>query len=60
MDPSINVIVPAVIIAAIRNAGYPVPEGAIEKALERASKVPGGWCGLYTAIAEPPWGLELQ
>ena len=45
--PEHHVIVPAVIIAAIRNAGYPVPEGAIEKALERASKVPGGWCGLY-------------
>jgi hypothetical protein len=45
--PEHHVIVPAVIIAAIRNAGYPVPEGAIDKALERASKVPGGWCGLY-------------
>jgi hypothetical protein len=31
----------------VRNTGYPVPEGAIEKAIERASKVPGGWCGLY-------------
>ena len=38
---------PAAIIAAVRNTGYPVPEGAIEKAIERASKVPGGWCGLY-------------
>jgi len=45
--PEHHIIVPAVIIAAIRNAGYPVPEGAIDKALERASKVPGGWCGLY-------------
>ena len=45
--PEHHVIVPAVIIAAICNAGYPVPEGAIDKALERASKVPGGWCGLY-------------
>ena len=45
--PEHHVIVPTVIIAAIRNAGYPVPEGAIDKALERASKVPGGWCGLY-------------
>jgi hypothetical protein len=45
--PEHHVIVPAVIIAAVRNAGYPVPEGAIEKALERATKVPGGWCGLY-------------
>jgi hypothetical protein len=45
--PEHHVIVPAVIIAAVRNAGYLVPEGAIDKALERASKVPGGWCGLY-------------
>jgi hypothetical protein len=45
--PEHHVIVPAVIIAAIRNAGYPVPEGAIDKVLERAGKVPGGWCGLY-------------
>jgi len=45
--PEHHAMVPAVIIAAVRNAGYPVPDGAIEKALERASKVPGGWCGLY-------------
>jgi hypothetical protein len=36
-----------VIVTAVRNAGYSIPSGAIEKALERASKVPGGWCGLY-------------
>jgi hypothetical protein len=45
--PEHHVIVPAVIVAAVRNSGYPLPEGAVEKALERASKVPGGWCGLY-------------
>jgi hypothetical protein len=45
--PEHHAIVPAAIITAVRNAGYPVPDGAIEKALERASKVPGGWCGLY-------------
>ncbi|MGP8080133.1 MAG: DUF5714 domain-containing protein [Dehalococcoidales bacterium] len=45
--PEHHIIVPAAIIAAVRNTGYPVPEGAIEKAIERASKVPGGWCGLY-------------
>lgn len=45
--PEHHAMVPAVIIAAVRNAGYKVPEGAIEKAIERASKVPGGWCGLY-------------
>ena len=45
--PEHHTIVPAAIITAVRNAGYPIPEGAIEKAIERASKVPGGWCGLY-------------
>jgi hypothetical protein len=45
--PEHHAIVPAAIIAAVRNAGYPVPESALEKAIERASKVPGGWCGLY-------------
>ena len=45
--PEHHVIVPAAIVTAVRNSGYPVPEGAIEKAIERASKVPGGWCGLY-------------
>jgi hypothetical protein len=45
--PEHHAIVPAAIIAAVRNTGYPVTAGAIEKAIERASKVPGGWCGLY-------------
>jgi hypothetical protein len=45
--PEHHVIVPAAIVAAVRNAGYPLPEGSVEKAMERASKVPGGWCGLY-------------
>jgi hypothetical protein len=45
--PEHHAIVPSAIIAAVRNTGYPVPAGAIEKAIERASKVPGGWCGLY-------------
>ncbi len=45
--PEHHVIVPAVLVAAVRNAGYPVPEGAVEKAIDRAGKVPGGWCGLY-------------
>ena len=42
-------MVPAIIVAAVKNAGYPIPEGAVEKALERGSKVPGGWCGFYGA-----------
>jgi hypothetical protein len=45
--PEHHAMVPAIIVTAVKNAGYPVPEGAIEKALERGSKVPGGWCGFY-------------
>ncbi len=45
--PEHHAIVPGSIVAAVRNSGFPLPEGAVEKALERASKVPGGWCGLY-------------
>lgn len=45
--PEHHVIVASAIVAAVRNSGYPLPDGALEKALERASKVPGGWCGLY-------------
>ena len=45
--PEHHAIVPAALITAVRNTGYAVSEGALEKALERASKVPGGWCGLY-------------
>lgn len=43
--PEHHAMVPGAIIAAVRNAGYHVPDKAIEKALERAGKVPGGWCG---------------
>jgi hypothetical protein len=45
--PEHHAMVPAIIVSAVKNAGYPVPEGAVEKALERGSKVPGGWCGFY-------------
>jgi hypothetical protein len=45
--PEHHVIVPAAIVAAVRNSGYPLPERAVDRAMERASKVPGGWCGLY-------------
>ena len=45
--PEHHVMVPCVIVAAVGNAGYPLPDGALEKAFERAGKVPGGWCGLY-------------
>jgi hypothetical protein len=42
-------MVSAVIVAAVRNAGYKIPEGAIEEAIARAVKVPGGWCGSHGA-----------
>jgi hypothetical protein len=45
--PEHHAIVPAVIVAAVKNAGYTVPKGVLEKAIERGSKVPGGWCGFY-------------
>lgn len=45
--PEHHCIVPAVILTAVRNAGYSIPEQAVEKAIQRGSKVPGGWCGLY-------------
>jgi len=47
--PEHHAMVPAIIVTAVKNAGYPVPEGAVEKAIERGSKVPGGWCGFYGA-----------
>jgi hypothetical protein len=45
--PEHHSIVPGAIITAVKNAGYPVPQGSLEKALKRSAKVPGGWCGLY-------------
>jgi hypothetical protein len=43
--PEHHAIVPGVIVAAARNAGAVVRDGALETALERGAKVPGGWCG---------------
>jgi 7,8-dihydro-6-hydroxymethylpterin dimethyltransferase len=43
--PEHHAIVPAVIVTAARNAGYAVPDNALEQALARGGKVPGGWCG---------------
>jgi hypothetical protein len=45
--PEHHAMVPAVIVAAVKNSDYPVPEGAVEKAIDRGAKVPGGWCGFY-------------
>jgi len=47
--PEHHAMVPAIIVAAAKNAGYPVPEGAVEKAISRGSEVPGGWCGFHGA-----------
>jgi hypothetical protein len=47
--PEHHAILPAVIVTAVKNAGYPVPEGALEKAIERGSRLPGGWCGSHGA-----------
>ena len=45
--PEHHIIVPAAIVTAARNAGYKVPEKALERAISRGSQVPGGWCGFF-------------
>ena len=45
--PEHHVFVPCVLVAAARNAGHPVPDNAVEEAVRRGSKVPGGWCGSH-------------
>ncbi len=47
--PEHHAIVPSAIVAAVRNAGYSIPERTVEKAIARGAKVPGGWCGYYGA-----------
>ena len=47
--PEHHPIVAGVIVAAARNTGAVVPDRALETALERGAKVPGGWCGYYGA-----------
>jgi len=47
--PEHHAMVPAIIVAAVKNAGYAVPEQAVEKALVRGAMVPGGWCGSHGA-----------
>jgi hypothetical protein len=47
--PEHHAIVPAAIVAAAANAGYPVAEGAQARAIERGRKIPGGWCGSHGA-----------
>ena len=38
-------IVPVILIAAVRNTGYPMPVEAVQQALQRGMQVPGGFCG---------------
>jgi len=47
--PEHHAIVAAAIVAAARNSGHPIPFKAVESALGRGEKVPGGWCGFYGA-----------
>lgn len=47
--PEHHAIVAGVIVAASRNSGYLAPLEAIDAALDRGSKVPGGWCGFFGA-----------
>jgi 7,8-dihydro-6-hydroxymethylpterin dimethyltransferase len=47
--PEHHAIVAAVIVAAARNSGCPIPLKAVDGALARGEKVPGGWCGFYGA-----------
>ncbi len=47
--PEHHAMVPAIIVAAVKNSDYPVPENAVEKAISRGKEVPGGWCGFYGA-----------
>jgi hypothetical protein len=43
--PEHHAMVPGIIVAAARNAGFPVPEEAVACAVERGGEVPGGACG---------------
>jgi hypothetical protein len=47
--PDHHYIIPIVIVAAAKNAGYDVPVEAILQAMQRGQQVPGGWCGFCGA-----------
>lgn len=47
--PEHHAMVPAILVKAAENAGYPAPDNAVEKAIERGARVPGGWCGSHGA-----------
>ena len=43
--PVHHYFVPAAIVAAARNAGFTLRDDAVDQAIDRGSRVPGGWCG---------------
>jgi hypothetical protein len=51
--PEHHVLTPAVILTALKNNDIKKPDGNvislfdIKEAIQRASKIPGGWCGFY-------------
>lgn len=47
--PEYHMLVPAVLIAAYRNAGGQLPESAVDTAIERGSSVAGGACAFLGA-----------
>ncbi|MBD3187942.1 SAM-dependent methyltransferase [Candidatus Bathyarchaeota archaeon] len=47
--PEHHVLVPAAILAAVKNSGHDVPMGFMKQVKERAGKVPGGTCGFWGA-----------
>ena len=47
--PEHHAMVPAAIVAAVRNAGHSIPKRAVDAAIARGASVPGGWCGFFGA-----------
>jgi len=47
--PEHHALVPAVILAALRNHGHTVPEGRIITAIQRGQSIPGGACAFLGA-----------
>jgi hypothetical protein len=45
--PEHHALVPAILMAALRNAEHPVPPNVVRQALDRGGRIPGGWCGFY-------------
>lgn len=47
--PEHHALVPAVILAALRNAGWRIPDASIQDAVRRGQSVPGGACAFMGA-----------